>query len=365
MKTIGFMISNQHLIPHGGIGQFCLSFRTLCKNNNYQFILITDRKPKKGFVDIINADWVFYPDKPISYDEHRKKYGRFEEGVCYEKIKNFDNALLKASNLFDLDVIIANSHESLASLADSKINAKKVLYTHLYKQIYPEVKYKSIFNDEYHNYFQQFLHRPDVWVGTQSVHNKDMLLAQGIKNVDVLPMPITEPALLESSDNMPKSGALFIGRWEGGKNPTDYIKLVKELELYPKVMTNKTGAEKFAKAFNEVGIKDYDIRAGIIGQEKVDFIKSCKLFLNTSLVECYPNAVIETLGHMEVLVLDKVKVPWPKNFSYVHTINARKPDHSLIGDIIHNKTYLETSQLQYIQELHELSHMSWKLFIER
>lgn len=373
MKTIGFMISDQHLIPHGGIGQFCKSFRALCNDHGYQFVLITDKKPTKQFVNDIGPTWTFYPKQPLSYAKHRELYGRYEEGVCYEKIINFNTALVNASNFFDLDVIIANSHETYASLADAKINAKKVLYTHLYKQIYPEVRFNSIFNEEYHKFFQQFLYRDDVTVGTQSVHNKDMLLVQGIKNVDVLPMPMTETKLLESSDDMGKVGALYIGRWEEGKNPKDYLKLIKKFDLYPKVLTNKKGAEKFVKAFTDMGINRYDIRAGIIGQEKVDFIKSCKMFLNTSLIECYPNAVMETIGHMPIITLNKVKVPWPQNFKeYVHTIELGRNmkmsdvDVELIQEINDERPRFDNSVgLQFAQDMHDLSYVSWKNFIER
>lgn len=358
MKTIGFMISDQHLIPHGGIGQFCRSFVKMMHKYGHKVVLITDKKPKKDFTQEVNADWEFYPMSPLSYAKHRELYGRFQEGVNYEKIINFNNALVNASNFCDLDLIVANSHESLASLADHTINAKKVLYTHLYKQIYPDVKYKNIFLPAYHTFFQQFLYRDDITVGTQSIHNKNKLLKQGIKNVEVLPMPISEISLLESSDHLDKNGALFIGRWEGGKNPEDYLKLVKHFNLYPKVLTNHNGAKKFIKAFENLGIKDYDIREGIIGQEKVDFIKSCKIFLNTSLIECFPNSVMETIGHMPIITLDKVKVPWPDNFmNRLHTIKMTKLDNTVID--IYNKNVDNSDMLNYINELHLDAYEKW------
>lgn len=367
MKTIGFMISDQHLIPHGGIGQFCRSFVKMMREHGHKVVLITDKKPKQEFTSEVNADWEFYPRTPLSYATHRELYGRFQEGVCYEKIINFTTALSIADNFVDLDVIVANSHESLASLADYKINAKKVLYTHLYKQIYPDVKYKNIFLPAYHTFFQQFLYRPDIIVGTQSAHNAQRLMDQGIdgKNIDVLPMPISETSLLESSDHLGKIGALFIGRWEGGKNPDDYLKLVKRFDLYPKVLTNSTGARKFYKAFSELGIKDYDIREEIIGQEKVDFIKSCKLFLNTSLIECFPNSVMETIGHMDVITLDKVKVPWPDNFDgKLHQINVNDKS-GLIQDIIDDRENDNTTGLEWIQQYHDQAYHAWKVFVER
>ena len=358
MKTIGFMISDQHLIPHGGIGQFCRSFAKMMNNNQYQIVLITDKKPtKKEFIKELSYTWNSFPSTPLSYKKHREIYGRFDEGVCYEKISNFQSAIDNAALLFDFDVIIANSHESLAALADHPIQCKKILYTHLYKQIYPECKYKSAFLPQYHTFFQQFLYRDNVTVGTQSDWNKDTLTMLGINNAEVLPMPITEIDLLTSSKHVEKSGALYIGRWEEGKNPKDYLKIIKKLNLPAKVMTNKKGKVKFEKAFAELGITDYDVRAGIIGQEKIDFIKSCKLYLNTSLVECFPNSVIETIAHMPIVTLDKVKVPWPSNFDgMLHTINMK--DLSLV-DFLYRASFDDTKTLSYVQGLHNSVNQLW------
>lgn len=357
MKTVGFMISDQHLIAHGGIGQFCRSFVKMMREQNHQVVLITDKKPRKGFVDEVNAHWNIYPKTPLSYDKHRKIYGRFSEGPCYEKISNFVTSLDHANNFFNFDMIIANSHESLAALADYKTNSKKILYTHLYKQIYTDVKFKDIFQPTYHTFFQEFLYRTDVIIGTQSEHNKNKLLDQGIKNVEVLPMPITETSLLECSDDVEKSGALYIGRWEAGKNPTDYIKIIKQTKLPAKVLTNKNGEKKFIKAFAENGITNYTIKAGVIGQEKSDFLKSCRIFLNTSYIECFPNSVVETLGHMPVLTLDKVKVPWPNNFEgHCHTINLKKLD--IVNDIYANSVD-NSFALNYIRALHDSAYTNW------
>lgn len=366
-KTVGILINEQHIIPHGGVGQFCRALSKIIKDLGHQVVLITDKKTNKPFLEEITS-LVIYPDNSLSYQEHRKLYGRFQEGVCHEKIANFNTALNKASILFDFDVIIANSHETLAALADFETNAKKIMYTHLYKQVYPNCKFRDVFTPDYHEFFQQFLHRPDIIVGTQTEHNRDLLLAQGITNIDVLPMPISEPSLLESSEHLAKRGALYIGRWEAGKNPKDYLKLVSEHDLYPKVLTNKTGAKKFEEAFQSLGIKDYEIKYGIIGEEKVDFIKGCKVFLNTSLIECFPNSVMETIGHMPVVTLSKVKVPWQKNFNdHLHIINMRKNSETtmLLIDIYNDTDQNCKPQLEFINEYDKMARFSWKAVIER
>ena len=366
-KTVGILINEQHIIPHGGIGQFCRALATIIKDLDHEVVLITDKKTKKPFLEEITS-LVVYPDNPLSYQEHRKLYGRFQEGVCHEKIANFNTALTKASMLFDFDVIIANSHESLAALADYDTKAKKILYTHLYKQIYPDCKFKDIFAPSYHEFFQQFLFRPDIIVGTQSTHNRNLLLAQGISNIDVLPMPISEPSLLESSEHLPKRGALYMGRWEPGKNPKDYLKLVSEYDMYPKVLTNKTGAKKFEEAFESLGIKGYEIKYGIIGKEKVDFIKGCKVFLNTSLIECFSYSTFETIGHMPVVILSKVKVPWQGNFdNRAYVINMRKKSETsnLLIDIYNDTDQYCEPDLKFVNEYDNMARFSWKSVIER
>jgi len=318
MKTIGFMISDQHLIAHGGIGQFCRSFVKMMREQNNQVILITDKKPRKGFVSEVSSDWIVYPNEPISYADHRAKYGRFKDGPNIDKITNFSLALKNASNLFNFDVIVANTHESLAALADYSIDTKKVLYTHLYKQIYPDVKFNDVFLPEYHTFFKKFLFKSDVIVGTQTEYNKTKLLDQGIQNVEVLP---------------------------------------KQCNLPAKVLTNKNGAKKFEKAFKENDITDYDIRASIVGNEKVEFLKSCKLFLNTSLIESYSNSVAETIGHMPVITLDKIKVPWTMNFEgYLHTINMKNLN---IVNEIYDQKIDNSLGLKFINSINDLAYANW------
>jgi glycosyltransferase involved in cell wall biosynthesis len=360
------MISDQHLIPHGGIGQFCRSFANMVESMGHRFVLITDKKPRNKFAEEVSSGWKFYPKEPHSYEKHRQIYGRFKEGPNHEKVLNFRNSLINSELLFDFDLIVANSHESIAALADYQTKSKKVLYTHLYKQIYPSVKFTDVFLPSYHSFFQQFLYRNDVVVGTQSHFNKCQLESQNIKNVEILPMPITETKLLENSDNLYKNGILFVGRWEKGKNPTDYIKMIKEFELPAKVLTNINGGKKFRECFEKENIKDYDIREGIIGQEKVDFIKSCKVFLNTSLIECFPNSVVETIGHMPIIVLDKVKVPWHDNFprDLIYQSSVKKMN-DVLPELYYNQTINNSDGLKFVNNLHKDSYEKWANFIEK
>jgi len=45
-KRIGFLVSYQTLIPHGGIGQFTKSFCELMDQHNIKVDIITDKEPQ-------------------------------------------------------------------------------------------------------------------------------------------------------------------------------------------------------------------------------------------------------------------------------------------------------------------------------
>jgi glycosyltransferase involved in cell wall biosynthesis len=361
MKKLGVMISDQHLIAHGGIGQFVRSLIRMANQLDCQTVLITDRKPRKGFISDVPCDFMVYPSKPLSYKEHREQYGRFSEGPNHTKADNFITALRMADMTYDLDVVVANSSESLAALGVAHISdkTKRIMYTHSYRQIHPEAKFNDIFTPEYHTYYQQYLYQDDIIVGTQSEYNKMRMLMNGSKNVEVLPMPLTEPSLLEPSNEYSKSGVLYIGRWEDGKNPKDYLKVIKQTKLPAKVMTNKIGAKKFEKAFNEMGHTDYEIKAGIIGREKSEFIKGCKVFLCTGLHECFPNTYVECLGHMPIVTLSKMTVPWTNSFPdmFVHKVDIKQA-HALVN-MLYNARVDNTASLKYVNDLHNSAYTNW------
>jgi hypothetical protein len=177
--------------------------------------------------------------------------------------------------------------------------------------IFRETQGSDVFLSSYHNFYNKHMEFSDIIIGTQSQKNINELTKHGSTNCKLLKMPMSERQLLEPYAGT-KSGVLFIGRWEEGKNPEAYIKVMKECKLPCKVMTNSNGAKKFEKAFKEAGITDYQIKAGIVGSEKVDFIKSSKIFFMPSLRENYPFAFLECLGHMPCVVLDTQD--WSDNF---------------------------------------------------
>ena len=173
-------------------------------------------------------------------------------------------------------------------------------------------------------------------------------------------MPMSERGLLESYTGNRK-GVLFIGRWEEGKNPEAYIRAMKECKLPCKVMTNANGAKKFEKAFSEAGITDYEIKAGITGQEKVDFIRSSSVFFMPSLRENYPFAFLECLAHMPCVVLDIQD--WSDNFDsqYYKKVNIKEASSCI--QTLYGTNQL-TSALSYVKSLDEEVSVKWIKFLD-
>jgi hypothetical protein len=173
-------------------------------------------------------------------------------------------------------------------------------------------------------------------------------------------MPMSERGLLVQSTK-DKSGVLFIGRWEEGKNPEAYIKVMKEAKLPCKVMTNSSGAKKFEKAFKEAGITDYEIKIGITGQEKVDFITGSKVFFMPSLRENYPFAFMECLGHTHCIVLDNQD--WSDNFDQILFSKCKQADVPSKIIELYNKPY-DPSGLGYVMLLDDQVEQQWKNLLE-
>ena len=324
-KRIAFLISDQHFIPHGGIGQFAKGFTEMCDRIGWKVDIILDKSPTNDFSDIVTSLGanLVYPADPLKYSDHTATFA-FSDTINFEKIINFRKAILKAFETNVYDMIVCNTQEAMTASYAMTINKyiPVVFYTHLHSMIFRESQGSDVFLDSYHNFYNKHMEFTDIIIGTQSQKNINELTKYGATNTALLRMPMSERGLLEHHVTK-RSGVLFIGRWEEGKNPEAYLKVMKEANLPCKVMTNSNGAKKFEKAFIDAGITDYEIKAGITGQEKVDFVCSASVFFMPSLRENYPFAFLECLGHMPCVVLDNQD--WSDNFNekYFHKVNIK------------------------------------------
>jgi glycosyltransferase involved in cell wall biosynthesis len=362
-KRIAFMISDQHFIPHGGIGSFCKSFTEMCGRIGWKVDIILDKNPTGTFDKVIEGAGanIIWPLEPLRYTNHVATFA-FSDTINFEKIINFRTALLEAFEENIYDMIVCNTQEAMTAAYAMTVNKyiPVVFYTHLHSMIFRESQGSDVFLDSYHNFYNKHMEFTDIIIGTQSQKNIDELTKHGATNCVKLPMPMSERGLLEPYTGSRK-GVLFIGRWEEGKNPEAYIRVMKECKLHCKVMTNSNGQKKFEKAFADAGITDYEIRAGITGQEKVDFIKGSEVFFMPSLRENYPFAFLECLGHMPCVVLDSQD--WSDNFNekYFHKVNIKDAATTIV-DIYGSGQPIEA--LEYVRELDNKVAQEWIKFLD-
>ena len=305
-KRIGFLVSYQTLVPHGGIGQFTKSFINLMEQNNVKVDIITDKKPQDNeFIKSLNAT-IIYPEETYAYTNHSAIF-MYGDSFCYERMANFRNAIIRALSTNLYDILICNTYETVqvASTMGLEDVIQIIAYTHLESQIFPNTLHNPFLNSV-NEMMRKQLEMNDIFVGTQSEFNRLNISDTAYH----LPIPITESNLLKEH-HVEREGVLFIGRWEEGKNPELYLKLIEETKLPARVMTNANGAKKFEIRLKELGV-DYKIAVSIIGKEKVDFITSCRVAFNPSTVESYGMAFYEQLTQLPTFALENQR--WTNNF---------------------------------------------------
>ena len=372
-RRIAFMISDQHFIPHGGIGSFCKGFTEMCNRIGYKVDILLDKSPRdKEFNELVTSMGanVRSPVEPLRYSEHTATFA-FSDTINFEKIINFRKVLLEAFSENIYDMVVCNTQEAMTAAYAMTVNQylPVVFYTHLHSMIFRDSQGSDVFLDSYHNFYNKHMEFTDIIIGTQSQKNIDELTKYGATNCRLLRMPMSERGLLEPKiwsilkETQPKKqeGVLFIGRWEEGKNPDAYIRVMKECKLPCRVMTNENGKKKFEKVFAQEGITNYTIKVGITGQEKVDFIKGSSVFFMPSLRENYPFAFLECLGHMPCVVLDTQD--WSDNFDsqYFHKVNIKEASN-LITKLYGTSQVSEA--LDYIKKLDDEVAEGWIKFMD-
>jgi glycosyltransferase involved in cell wall biosynthesis len=316
-KRIGFLVSYQTLIPHGGIGQFTKSFCELMDQHNIKVDIITDKEPQDTeFVKSIKAN-VIAPLESLKYTDHSNIF-MYGDTFCYERMANFRNAIVEALEHNLYDVLICNTYETVqvASTMGLEDCIQIIAYTHLESQIFNDTKNPFLNNTNV--MMRQQLSTTNIDIGTQSKFNQVHLDESSYH----LPIPITEKGLLEEH-HKPREGILFVGRWEEGKNPELFLDLIEQTQLPAKVMTSANGAKKFEDRLKKIGVS-YEIRVGIIGQEKVNFMTSARIAFNPSIVESYGMAFYEQHIQMPTLVLEHQR--WTNNFNKDFFYTCTKKD---------------------------------------
>lgn len=356
-KRIGFLVSSQTLIPHGGIGQFAKSFCELMDEYNIKVDIITDKEPANSeFVKVLNTN-VITPTDPYKYTTHSSTF-MYGDTFCYERMANFRNAIIKALGSNVYDAFVCNTYETIqvASTMGLEDIVQIIAYTHLESQIFSDTSNPFLHNTN--EMMRQQLQTDGIYIGTQSKYNQLQFDC-----AYHLPIPITERGLLEEH-HVDREGVLFIGRWEEGKNPELFLDLIEKTKLPAKVMTSPNGVKKFEERLKKIGVP-YDVRASIIGREKVEFITSARVAFNPSTVESYGMAFYEQMIQLPTFCLESQG--WTQNFegNLFFETNKKTMVEDVLGayerfktaiDWYGNKSSLEHMRAIESQVFHKWNH---------
>jgi hypothetical protein len=355
-KRIGFLVSYQTLIPHGGIGQFTKSFCELMDKHDIKVDIITDKEPQDNdFIKSIPAN-VIAPLESLRYTDHSNIF-MYGDTFCYERMANFRNAIVEALEHNLYDVLICNTYETVQVASTMGLDdcIQIIAYTHLESQIFKDTK--NPFLNSTNDMMRKQLEMNGIVIGTQSKFNETSM---GFANVWNLPIPITEQGLLTEYTGE-REGILFVGRWEEGKNPELFIDLIEQTKLPAKVMTSPNGVKKFEERLKKIGAT-YDVRASIVGQEKVDFIKTSRIAFNPSDVESYGMAFYEQHIQLPTLVLENQR--WTKNFNddffyYCNKKNMAQRAKELYDSFEQPETWYNLGSLTHANSIEQRVFSKW------
>lgn len=364
---IAFAISKHHLHPNGGIGQFAKSFLEMAEIKGWRVDFILDMAPRKDdpLVEFIESQrcQIIFPDTLVSYGRHNHLF-QFGDSFNIEKILNFQNAFLKAFSRFIYDVVISNTPEATPAyqFLDLYQYVPLIHYTHIENSVFFDAEPNDTFRPAHTAFLRNLNECDGVFVGTQSNHNASLIKRAFLRSNTVgLPMPVPELGLLE--DDFPeKSGVLFIGRFEDRKNPKLFIKTIAETGLPAKVLTKPNSVPKFEKMFKEHGVEDYEIKAGIIGEEKVHFIKSARVAFHPALRESFGFSAFESLHSCPTLLVEEYT--WWENFKDMGVDLCTKKTAAARLEEIYKRQYDPKEFVNRMRLVHKQTYETWDTFFD-
>ena len=368
MQRIAFVISSQHLIVHGGIGQFFKGFyEQVCKPNGIVVDLVLDQFSDNEIIRAAGFEGkIYYPNynNMAKYSTHNAIFS-FDDSINFEKAINFRDSMFMASKENIYDMVIVNSIDAVSGIYCLGLHRfiPVVMYTHLAMMLGNTDVKNTAFSPEFFNYFVANSMLPGLTIGTQTTTNQRMIRNSfnGRESV-VLPMPIPEVELLDKYAG-DREGVLFIGRHEQGKNPDVYVNAVIQSGLKAKVITNSNGAKKFKAAFDSANYANYEIKIGIVGYDKVAFIKSARVYFNPSVLESFGFTMLEGLSQLPTLVLEGKR--WHESFEELgfrfHKTTIANAGERLKD--LHDRDFTNDSNLRVAQDYNKHAVGSWVAFI--
>lgn len=308
-------VSASHFKVTGGIGTGIQGMINTLNTLGYEVDILLDRPVintdnSLEFAKNVNAN-IIELSSGHSYIKHKNVFA-FRDTVNWDLVSNFRDVIFYALQHNTYDLCIVQTSDAIFATYGLELyrHMPLVFYTHDHNSVFPKETADAVFNSSYFPLLQVAQKLPGIITATHTELNAVAMSGAGI-DANVLPLSISEPKLLEEYTGE-RIGALFIGRWEDRKNPKKFVKLIKDTGLPARIMTSKKSGEKFKIAFDQLGIKDYEIKTGIWGDEKVDFIKKCRVFYMPSKEESFGLAAYESLTQMPVVA--HKKYDWVINF---------------------------------------------------
>lgn len=363
-KRIAFVIHSKLTAPAGGVGQFVKGFLDMAQVLNWKVDIITDKEPRnKQMFNIfrkLGAN-IITPDN-ITLNKEHTDFFTFGDSYDLTTITNVKNALYKALQTNHYDCILHNSLEFILATHSLGLQTPTIVYTHQPETVFlsqSNLNPNTFINNYYEMYFCM-CNIKNIIMGTQSQRNVNELTERGYNAIS-LPLPLPEQALVEPYYGS-TNGVLFIGRWEDRKNPKAFINLIRDTNLPAKVMTSPKGVDKFRRELDAIGAT-YDIRANIMHQEKVDFIRSSRVMFMPSNKESYGLAMLECMGHCPVVVHEGYD--WVNNFNNKYFFKSNKNNQAKIVLDLYNRPYDKTAALEYVKEENNKAYIAWSDMFEK
>lgn len=169
----------------------------------------------------------------------------------------------------------------------------------------------TLWNGKYTGYtdFYRFLSNvaifsSDIPVVTQTPENRKYIQEVGGHSAHMVLPLIGADLEPEREERELGEGILFIGRFERRKWSKEAIDFAKMTGQKIKVLVggHKITIQKWLTAFKKFGITNYEIGSNLIGQEKIDFIKSSRAAIITSPNETYGYNMLESLWYLPTIV---------------------------------------------------------------
>ena len=176
-KRIAFCLSDQHTIPHGGLGQFAKSFVESFSPLGYKIDIITDKPVSnlgfKTYLEEAGARFICSSEH-TSYASHSKIF-MFDDSLNFEKMINFRNSLMLAFSENLYDIVVCNTLESFPAMYALNLHGsvQVIYYTHNESMVFLDDRtWKNEFTESFNETFN-VLKNNNIKIGVSTKLEKD------------------------------------------------------------------------------------------------------------------------------------------------------------------------------------------------